>query len=638
MKSLTSYLFLHPMKYHHIVSVIIFAMVTCLFTTQALAANSAPILDSSKSPAFSSVLEDAGAPSGAVGTLVSSFIDFDVPAGQVDNISDVDGGTPGMALIGVDPSLSCYYSSNGGTTWVMIGAISDSAALVFTANGTNRIYCAAGANASGTFASAITFRAWDQSDGSSDVTLVSIASTGGTTAFSTASDTASLTVTPVNDDPTATNLSAAETYTEDTPLNLINIVVTDIDSPIVTAVLTLSDTAAGSLSTGTSGAVTSIYNAGTGVWTAAGPIADVNVLLAALVFTPANGYTSNFSIATNITDSVTTPVTGSKSFVYVANTAPIAVGDTVTVAVNSGSNNLNVLDNDSDPDTGDTYVLSSVTQPSHGTASLSANMVAYIPATDYCGSDSFTYEIEDSYGLTDQATVTVTVQCTTPSVTSTLPIDNATDVSTTTTLVINFSEPMNTGSLTIDTDNCNGTCATYDVVWSNSDQTATLTKSNGAFMAGVEYHVTILASSLNSVQMAGEYELSFTTAAPVVTPLVGGGVVVPLPVVASLGTITPTPNISVTPVNPAAPQKQVEPFLKNLRRGMDNGDVARLQAYLNTHGFPVATSGWGSRGQETTVFGAKTVRALVAFQASIGLPATGYFGPMTRAYINSHAN
>ena len=74
----------------------------------------------------------------------------------------------------------------------------------------------------------------------------------------------------VNDAPTATNLSAAETYTEDTPLNLIDIVVSDVDSANVTATLTLSNPAAGSLSTATSGAVTSTYIAGTGVWTRLG--------------------------------------------------------------------------------------------------------------------------------------------------------------------------------------------------------------------------------------------------------------------------------------------------------------------------------------------------------------------------------
>ena len=70
------------------------------------------------------------------------------------------------------------------------------------------------------------------------------------------------------------------------PLDLVDIVVSDVDSPTVTATLTLSDPAAGSLSTATSGAVTSTYVPGTGVWTASGPIADVNTLLAGVTFTP----------------------------------------------------------------------------------------------------------------------------------------------------------------------------------------------------------------------------------------------------------------------------------------------------------------------------------------------------------------
>src|SRR5206468_1789408 len=84
----------------------------------------------------------------------------------------------------------------------------------------------------------------------------------------------------VNDPPTATNLSAPETYTEDTALNLTDIVVSDVDSATVTATLTLSNPSAGSLSTATSGAVTSTYDSGTGVWTASGVIANVNTLLA----------------------------------------------------------------------------------------------------------------------------------------------------------------------------------------------------------------------------------------------------------------------------------------------------------------------------------------------------------------------
>ena len=125
--------------------------------------------------------------------------------------------------------------------------------------------------------------------------------------------------------PTATNLERRQTYTEDTPLNLTAIVISDVDSASVTATLTLSNAAAGSLNTATSGAVTSTYNAGTGVWTASGAIADVNALLAGLTFTPAADYNGNFTIATSVSDGVAAPVTGSKAMTGIpVNDAPTA--------------------------------------------------------------------------------------------------------------------------------------------------------------------------------------------------------------------------------------------------------------------------------------------------------------------------
>ncbi|MEK6245051.1 MAG: DUF4214 domain-containing protein [Pseudomonadota bacterium] len=123
--------------------------------------------------------------------------------------------------------------------------------------------------------------------------------------------------------PTATNFSAAESYTEDVPLNLIDIVVSDPDSTSITVTLILSSTAAGRLSTGTSNAVSSSYDAGTGVWSASGALADVNSLLAGLVFTPTADFNGSFSIATSVSDGVASAITGSKSFTGTAvNDAP----------------------------------------------------------------------------------------------------------------------------------------------------------------------------------------------------------------------------------------------------------------------------------------------------------------------------
>jgi peptidoglycan hydrolase-like protein with peptidoglycan-binding domain len=65
-------------------------------------------------------------------------------------------------------------------------------------------------------------------------------------------------------------------------------------------------------------------------------------------------------------------------------------------------------------------------------------------------------------------------------------------------------------------------------------------------------------------------------------------------------------------------------------------DVQVLQILLNSHGFPVSQTGPGSPGNETTYFGAKTWQALVNFQKSAGIvPARGYFGPITRAYVKN---
>jgi peptidoglycan hydrolase-like protein with peptidoglycan-binding domain len=77
-------------------------------------------------------------------------------------------------------------------------------------------------------------------------------------------------------------------------------------------------------------------------------------------------------------------------------------------------------------------------------------------------------------------------------------------------------------------------------------------------------------------------------------------------------------------------------FTRDLDVGATGEDVRALQQYLNTHGFIVSTSGAGSLGQETANFGPATWAALIKFQQAKGItPAVGYFGPKTRATIES---
>jgi hypothetical protein len=75
---------------------------------------------------------------------------------------------------------------------------------------------------------------------------------------------------------------------------------------------------------------------------------------------------------------------------------------------------------------------------------------------------------------------------------------------------------------------------------------------------------------------------------------------------------------------------------KVLSVGQTNADIKTLQQYLNLKGYTVATTGVGSKGKETTMFGALTKKALMKLQKANGIPATGNLGPLTRAFINAH--
>jgi peptidoglycan hydrolase-like protein with peptidoglycan-binding domain len=76
-------------------------------------------------------------------------------------------------------------------------------------------------------------------------------------------------------------------------------------------------------------------------------------------------------------------------------------------------------------------------------------------------------------------------------------------------------------------------------------------------------------------------------------------------------------------------------FTRDLTLGISGLDVKALQKFLNANGFVLTPSGAGSPGQETDYFGSLTQAALSKFQAANNIsPASGYFGPVTRALID----
>jgi hypothetical protein len=86
-------------------------------------------------------------------------------------------------------------------------------------------------------------------------------------------------------------------------------------------------------------------------------------------------------------------------------TPPLAVDDTAQTSQGTPVD-VDVLANDS----GDDIVVTIVTQPTNGAASINPDgTVRYTPNPSFVGTDTFTYTITDANGATSTATVTVTV-------------------------------------------------------------------------------------------------------------------------------------------------------------------------------------------------------------------------------------
>jgi hypothetical protein len=140
--------------------------------------NTAPVLDPSKHPVLADEYENSGVPSGPVGTLVSQLVDFAIPTGQLDNVTDPDSGALlGIAITTADTSHgSWWFSTNDGTMWNALGAASDLGASLLAADARTRIYFYPATNWNGVLTNAITFRAWDQTAGTNGGTSASLPS------------------------------------------------------------------------------------------------------------------------------------------------------------------------------------------------------------------------------------------------------------------------------------------------------------------------------------------------------------------------------------------------------------------------------------------------------------------------------
>jgi hypothetical protein len=195
--------------------------------------------------------------------------------------------------------------------------------------------------------------------------------------------TITLDVTPVNDAPTATNLSSTSAYNEGDPtVAITDIVVSDVDAgEIITATLTLADTATGSLSAN-DGAT---YDGLTGIWTLTDTVANVNTALANLVFNPTLTNIVDTGIDVNIDDGDedgSGALTGTITLdVTPINDAPTATNLASGSTYNQGDASLPLNDIViTDTDAGET-VTATLTLANIGSGSLSGNDGATYNAT-----------------------------------------------------------------------------------------------------------------------------------------------------------------------------------------------------------------------------------------------------------------
>lgn len=174
---------------------------TAVVTVAVTQVNHAPVLDNSGNMSLAAV--DAGDVNNA-GTSVSAIL---ASAGGT-RITDVDAGAvTGIAVVAADTTHGSWqYTTNGGSTWSALGAVSGTSARLLAANANTRVRFVPAAGYSGTVTQGITFRAWDGTTGVSGATCNATAC-GGSTAFSTATETASVTV--LSSQQQVSNLTAA---------------------------------------------------------------------------------------------------------------------------------------------------------------------------------------------------------------------------------------------------------------------------------------------------------------------------------------------------------------------------------------------------------------------------------------------
>jgi plastocyanin len=288
------------------------------------------------------------------GTQVASLI-----SGKV---TDPDpGALAGIAVTGANNTNGKWqYTTDGGMNWLDVGSPSNSSALLLAADANTYVRFLPNVDFNGTVSPGITFRAWDQTSGTAGHTA-DASTNGGTTAFSTATATSSVTV----DEPITISGSTTKSINENQTTNPFSgVTISDSISASENISITLTQTAPVNGVLSTLGGFT---NNNDGTYSFTGTAAAASTALAGMVFTPTHHQVApGISIDTTFTilaaNSVTS-TTDSNSDVNVTavNTAPTLSGANNFTPIQVNDTNSSgtlvsalIAGQASDPDLGET--------------------------------------------------------------------------------------------------------------------------------------------------------------------------------------------------------------------------------------------------------------------------------------------
>jgi len=214
-----------------------------------------------------------------------------------------------------------------------------------------------------------------------------------------------------------------------------------------------------------------------------------------LIYTPTTNYTGSDGFTFKANDGTQDSNIATVTLTVAPNIAPVATAmaistdeDTATAFVLAGT----------DAENG-TLTYAVLTQPAHGTLTGSAPNLTYTPASNYNGSDSFTFQVNDGYVNSSPATVSINVIPVNDAPVAVLSVDRPMAV---TGATVNF-----TASASSDVD---GTVVAYNINFGDGQSATTATAAHVYAATGFYTAVLTVTDNTQPVGATGTTTLGVT--------------------------------------------------------------------------------------------------------------------------------